>query len=431
MDPTTPVDVFVGVQSGSAGQGSHRPRANTEGGMHMPNPYEHPVHPGGASTLPRADFGMRSNGGGEHGDIPPPPCHAPPPLTHSSLEIFARMRRSPTGGGGKNGHQHQQQKQSQRGGGEHQHHGMSHRSFSTTQTAGLISPTSSSLPNSGSMRMIRSAGQLHPLEEKSSQELGPEYATVYPPMPMEGKVATLERQPPPRRGLPHSPNQPPPHGGAYVPNGSNRSTRNSDDFSSFSEMTDTGSAQLSMGQAGHGHMPAPLHSPRHPEMAGSYHLSGQRESVFSETSNEEQSLSSGSIREASPSGEEEDIVLPATLYTLEAYNYTFNYCVDSCVCACTYTYKVATVELRTRTKEECVILYVLCVKISRVIVCVLMCVCRYPRLDGRVSGRGRPQEVGVLLLHYSNQHQDLSQPGQPQPPHTPSTWLTVEWLTVE
>ena len=321
MDPTTPVDVFVGVQSGPAGQGPHRPRANTEGGMHMPNPYEHPVHPGGASTLPRADFGMRSNGGGEHGGIPPPPCHAPPPLTHSSLEIFARMRRSPTSGGGKNGHHHQQQKQSQRGGVEHQHHGMSHRSFSTTQTAGLISPTPSSLPNSGSMRMIRSAGQLHPLEEQSSQELGPEYATVYPPMPMEGKVATLERQPPPRRGLPHSPNQPPPHGGAYVPNGSNRSTRNSDDFSSFSEMTDTGSAQLSMGQAGHGHMPAPLHSPRHPDMVGSYHLSGQRESVFSETSNEEQSLSSGSIREASPSGEEDDIVLPATLYTLEAYNY--------------------------------------------------------------------------------------------------------------
>lgn len=251
--------------------GPHRPRANTEGGgMNMPSPYEFPIHPGGASTLPRSELGMHSSGVG--GTIPPPPNHAPPPLTHSSLEIFARVSRSPPHSGGVNG-----------AAGE-SHRGMSHRSFSTTHAVG--SPTSTVPPNN-SMRMIRSASLLHPVEEKD-QDGGPDYATVEPPdnnIMFRGRAATLDRQPPPFLNQNNSTTI--------------RSGRNSDDLSSFSEMTaDNDSVQLSSVP---GHIPpAPNYTPRQPE-TGVYRPGDQRESVFSETSTEP-SISSGSIRETSPSG---------------------------------------------------------------------------------------------------------------------------------
>lgn len=266
-------DVFVGSKPGQPGPGlgPHRPRANTEGGgVPLPNPYEHPVHPGGAATLPRADFSMRSNGGNH---IPPPPSHAPPPLTQSSLEIFARASRSPPHT--RNGHQNPQ-----RPGAEHHHQGMSHSSRSTTHTGGFTNPISVS----NSMRMIRSASQLHPVEEN---EQGPDYAVI--------DALPVDRHQPSRR-VPHSPNHPPL---TYVPNGSTRATRNSDDLSSFSDE----SVQLSVGQ---GQVPAPYYSPRQPE-TGIFRLGDQRESVFSETSTEEPSISSGSIREASPSGKEQKV----------------------------------------------------------------------------------------------------------------------------
>ena len=246
--------------------------------MHMPNPYEFPVHPGGAATLPRADLGTRSGGGQQGRAIPPPPSHAPPPLTQSSQEIFARASRSPPHNGKSGSHQFPN-----RAATEHQRQAvLSHRSFSTTHA---ISPPGISSTNS--MRVIRSANQLHPVEEK---ELGgPDYAVVYPPDHSVGKVSALDRQPPPHR-LPHSPSHPPP---SFVPNGSARGTRNSDNLSSFSEMTDeSGQGQMST---------APHHPPRHPE-TGAYRA-GENESMFSETS-EEPSISSGSIREPSPSGKE-------------------------------------------------------------------------------------------------------------------------------
>ena len=281
LEPSTS-EVFVGGSSVGPPPGlpgPHRPRANTEGGsMNMPNPYEFPVHPGGAATLPRADFGIRSSGGQQGRAIPPPPSHAPPPLTQSSQEIFARASRSPPHNGKSSSHQ-----LPHRAGTEHQHQAvLSHRSFSTTHT---INPPA--IPSTNSMRMIRSASQLHPVDEK--EQGGPDYAVVYPPSDHSaGKVSTLDRHPPPHR-LPHSPSHPPP---SYVPNGSTRGTRNSDNLSSFSEMTDeSGQGQMSS---------APHHTPRQPE-TGVYRV-GENESMFSETS-EEPSLSSGSIREPSPSGE--------------------------------------------------------------------------------------------------------------------------------
>ena len=291
LEPAVGGDVFCGGGGVGGGApppmrpGPHRPRANTEGGGNMPNPYEFPVHPGGASTLPRTELGVRSNGGGV--PIPPPPNHAPPPLTQSSLEIFARVSRSPphngTNSGGREGMKH---------GDPHGGRGMSHRSFSTTHAPGLSSPTSTvPPPNSNSMRMIRSASLLHPVEERE-QDGGPDYATVEPldEIP-RGRAATLDRYPPPPPPPPQQQQQQQFHHTTRATRGS----MNSDDLSSFSEMTaDNDSLHLSSVQ---GHIPPPPnYAPRHPKSRPG----DQRESVFSETSTEEPSISSGSIREASP-----------------------------------------------------------------------------------------------------------------------------------
>ena len=268
LEPVEVGVVFAGVQThieGGGGSAPHRPRANTEGGVNIPNPYEFPVHPGGAATLPR---------GGGAGPIPPPPSHAPPPLTQSSLEIFERVSRSPPGNGaGRSGSM------------GHHHQGFSNRSFSTTHN--LPSPTGTAPPTMSSsggpnntMRVNRSASMLHPVSEKD-MEGGPDYATVEPPdyIPPR-KSSTLDRYPPPPQ--------------LGYPNGPTRGRRSSDE-SSFSEMTaDNDSVQLSAGGSHPG-------AYRHPE-TGVFRPGDQRESVFSETSTE-QSISSGSIREASPSGE--------------------------------------------------------------------------------------------------------------------------------
>jgi hypothetical protein len=133
------------------------------------------------------------------------------------------------------------------------------------------------------MRVIRSASMLHPVNEKD-MDGGPDYATVEPPgyIPPPRKTSTLDRYPPPPQQM--------------YPNGAARGRRNSDELSSFSETTaDNDSVQLSTGGS---HVPGVY---RHPE-TGVFRPGDQRESVFSETSTE-QSISSGSIREASPSGE--------------------------------------------------------------------------------------------------------------------------------
>ena len=158
------------------------------------------------------------------------------------------------------------------------------------------------------MRIIRSASQLHPVEENEPEGAGPDYATVDPPdnSLVQRKAATLPQQ--------------------YVPNGSTQGMkRNSDDLSSFSEMTDD-SVQLSTGQAQP--LPPYHHAPRQPE-TGVYHMGEQRESVFSETSTEEPSISSGSIREASPTGE------PQLMYTYCWSNCTLSY---GTWVACIYLY---------------------------------------------------------------------------------------------
>ena len=84
-------------------QRTMRSRAQTVGGI--PSPYEVPEQNG--NTLPRgagdhhrpstAHHQQHGHGGagifqvGVGGSIPPPPAHSPPPLTHSSMEIRARM----------------------------------------------------------------------------------------------------------------------------------------------------------------------------------------------------------------------------------------------------------------------------------------------------------------------------------------------------
>ena len=129
----------------------------------------------------------------------------------------------------------------------------------------------------------------------------------------EKRSATLDRKLPypPQHSMPHSP---PAHtnlplqqpqyfsGGSVV-------TNNSDNYSSYSEITDTGSVSFTAGRRpGHAHV---SHHHNHPASekgggsggsVGGYNTT-QRESVFSETSTEEPSISSGSIRGASPSGE--------------------------------------------------------------------------------------------------------------------------------
>ena len=287
-------DIFSG---GQKEQRQGRQRALTEGGM--PSPYENPVN-GGSSTLPRGDFSKQSHAGDEGGPIPPPPSHAPPPLTQSSLEIFARMRRSPPQGG----HPHHQQME--------QSHGMSHRSYSTTNTECPTSPTGNP------MRTIKSTGQLHSLEAMPEESALPfrqamEFS-ANSHSSGEKRSATLDRKlpHPPQHCIPHSPpahtNLPPQpqyfSGGSVV-------TNNSDNYSSYSEITDTGSASFTAGRRpGHVHVSHPHH---HHHPAGEKGVGGgggvggynatQRESVFSETSTEEPSISSGSIRGVSPSGE--------------------------------------------------------------------------------------------------------------------------------
>ena len=72
-----------------------RNRAQTVGGI--PSPYEVPEQNG--NTLPRSGDRPSTAHATHHGHvfqigsagIPPPPAHSPPPLTHSSMEIRARM----------------------------------------------------------------------------------------------------------------------------------------------------------------------------------------------------------------------------------------------------------------------------------------------------------------------------------------------------
>ena len=81
-------------------QRTMRNRAQTVGGI--PSPYEVPEQNG--NTLPRGAGDHRPSTAhhqhghgagifhvGVGGSIPPPPAHSPPPLTHSSMEIRARM----------------------------------------------------------------------------------------------------------------------------------------------------------------------------------------------------------------------------------------------------------------------------------------------------------------------------------------------------
>ena len=269
-----------------------RNRAQTLGGI--PSPYEVPEHNG--NTLPRSEVGVgsaRPSAGhpisqhhhagifelGPH--IPPPPAHSPPPLTHSSMEIRARMGDdaqffSPPG-------QHTLP-----------------RSMGSSRSYSVTSPHSmtSSGGGGGGMRHLKSDGHL-PLLETHEEKM------VYIQAPLDssaeasihsagsygaGKGEVVERRPSLERAHHQRHHHHHHHPGGQQPHSIRPTNASVTGSESFSEMTsEPGSAHSSMPQY---HLP-PFNTERSNQSRG-------RESVFSETSTE-LSISSASEKELSPS----------------------------------------------------------------------------------------------------------------------------------
>lgn len=274
-----------------------RNRAQTVGGI--PSPYEVPEQNG--NTLPRTGDRPSTAHTTHHGNIfqvgagaiPPPPAHSPPPLTHSSMEIRARMGEdqvfSPPG-------QHTLPRSLG-----------SSRSYSTT------SHSSGGVPGGGGhMRHMKSDGHLPHLpileglptlethEEKmvyiqppldSSVEASIHSASSYGAGRAEVSTGGETRVSPPHHQHQHQPFQVPQH--THSMRGPNNPAMATyvPDSESFSEMTsDAGSMQSGVPRGRH----AP---PYNRERSNQSH---GRESVFSETSTE-LSMSSNSEKELSPS----------------------------------------------------------------------------------------------------------------------------------
>ena len=268
-----------GVVSGQFQQQPvQRQRARTVGGS-IPSPYEVPEHNG--STLSRSDAASRPSSAhssahhkaGPHRvpTFPPPPAHSPPPLTHSSMELRARMDSgqkvlvSPPG--------------------------------QNTLPRTLHSPHSGGVMNHSGMKPMRSDGHfpIFESEEKNDQE---KMVYIRPPLDssMEASIHSGSSYGP-RDVNGTSVNRRPSLDRAHYPyqGAMNGSVTDSEAFSSFSEMTDTRSVPSRLPQA-------PPHHPSHSVVADRERSmrSQGRESMFSETSIE-LSISS-SERDMSPGG---------------------------------------------------------------------------------------------------------------------------------
>ena len=276
-------------------QQNHRNRAKTVGSI--PSPYEVPEN---GNTLPRNDMPTkrpssahahsaahhRTTSGSQQvvlgGHIPPPPAHSPPPLTQSSMEIRARMAHGDQ-------HHHHGILGSPPGGLPGQHTTLprtlgNQRSYSTNNT-------SMNGSNRSAINRMKSEGQL-PCLEAHEEKL------VYIQAPLDSSIeasihsassygqSASDRRPSLERGpYLHS------HNGIHT----NGSLVGSEQFSSFSEMTDPGSVTSGVGVA---KIP-PHHAPLTLNDRERSSRSRGRESIFSETSTE-LSISSASEREVSP-----------------------------------------------------------------------------------------------------------------------------------
>ena len=267
-----------------------RNRAQTVGGI--PSPYEVPEQNG--NTLPRSGDRPSTAHATHHGHvfqigsaaIPPPPAHSPPPLTHSSMEIRARMGEdsvfSPPG-------QHTLP-----------------RSIGSSRSYSVTSHSTGSGAGGGPMRHMKSDGHLPRMPVLETHEENVVY--IQPPLDSSveasihsassygagrAEVVNGERRSPPHHQhhhhhhpqgqLPQS--MRPPNTVTYV--------ADSEQFSSFSEMTsEPGSIQSGVPRMPVHHAP-PYNRERSNQSRG-------RESVFSETSTE-LSISSASEKELSPS----------------------------------------------------------------------------------------------------------------------------------
>lgn len=257
---------------------TQRSRAKAVGSS-MPSPYEVPTDNG--STLSRGEEPPRPNTatGIAHTQvqIPPPPSHAPPPLTVSSMEIFA-AHGNPSFPAS-----------------DMPLRGLQNRSFSTT-AADHLGETRAQ------MRPMRSIGQI-PMD-RATERGGEKMVYIHPlDSSLENSLYSAESsggyQHEERDNLEREVRPPVSHMNASVytsqMNGSVITTAS--EYSSFSEMTDPNSIPGSTLQTSVLRMPPHL-PPPHPSGGGrGLRAGGRRESEFSDMSTEMSvSSMSGSMR---------------------------------------------------------------------------------------------------------------------------------------
>lgn len=256
-------------------QPNPRNRSKAIGGS-IPSPYEVPAENG--STLSRSEVAQRPNTahGIARSQIPPPPCHSPPHLTTSSLELLARIEVSPNRRGVGGAPLQQRVVTDPRG--------MQHRSHSTSAADRMATMT-----EGGGMNQMRSAGHL-PILETSEEE---KMVYIAPPQDSsaENSVANFSDG----RASDYRATAPMYLGQA------NGSIVSSEQYSSFSEMSDSLPPSMPRLPA---HYPPPPPPPASDPRFHGYRGHGagrKRESEFSETSTEmSMSSASGSLRGQSP-----------------------------------------------------------------------------------------------------------------------------------
>ena len=250
------------------------PRANQrsrEAGDSIPFPYEVPEN---GSTLSRTELKRPSSAHAvlhhRAHNIPPPPSHSPPTLTHGNEEVFPQVAMA----------------------GHHFGHGrgIPQRSFSTTTADGLMAGDSSR------GKPMLSDSNLPTLD--SAFERGQEQMVyIRPPLDSSLEHSINGGTCPTDEGVGFEVKSSPIM--MYAPGQTNGSitTASSEPLSSFSETTDPYSMPAGPIPRHAGHHPRPPHQHQSDRSAG---RQGRSESEFSETSTE--MSNSGSIREVSPGG---------------------------------------------------------------------------------------------------------------------------------